>query len=146
MFTLGYLLFDHFQFTLIHGAYIADVLYSIGLYFHHPSYPQLGIVLALASSLLSFWGLFLHFSPVAYWAPTDLGSLYFSVIYFCIFILFMGFSRQEYYSRLPFPSPVDHILSEISTMTHPSWVALHGMTHSELDKAVIHVVSLGSFL
>ena len=25
------------------------------------------------------------------------------------------------------PSPVDHILSELSTMTHPSWVALHGM-------------------
>ena len=36
-----------------------------------------------------------------------------------------------------------HVLSELSTMTHPSWVALHGMAHSfiELDKAVIHVVS-----
>ena len=29
---------------------------------------------------------------------------------FCLFILFMGFSRQEYWSGLPFPSPVDHIL------------------------------------
>ena len=50
----------------------------------------------------------------------------------------MGFLRQEYLSGLPFPSPVDHILSELSTMTHPSWVALHGMAHSftELDKAV----------
>ena len=35
----------------------------------------------------------------------------------------MGFSRQEYLSGLPFPSPVDHILSDISTMTHASWVA-----------------------
>ena len=37
---------------------------------------------------------------------------------------------------LPFPSPVDHILSDLSTMTHPSWVALHAMAHSftELDK------------
>ena len=43
------------------------------------------------------------------------------------FILFMGFSRQEYWSDLSFPSPVDHILSDISTMTHPSWVAPHGM-------------------
>ena len=43
------------------------------------------------------------------------------------FILFMGFSRQEYWSGLPFPSPVDHILSELSTITHPSWVTLHGM-------------------
>ena len=33
-------------------------------------------------------------------------------------------------------------------MTHPSWVALHGMAHSftELDKAVVHVIRLVSFL
>ena len=56
----------------------------------------------------------------------------------------MGFSQQEYWSGLPFPSPVDHILLELSTMTCPSWVALHGMAHSfiELDKAVVHVISL----
>ena len=59
----------------------------------------------------------------------------------------VGFSRQEYWI-LPFPSPVDHILSELSTRTRPSWVALHGKIHSfiELDKAVVHVVSLISFL
>ena len=112
--------------------------------------------------------LFLHSSPVAYWAPTHLGSSSFSVISFCLFILFMGFSGQEYWSSLPFPSLkvkvkvkslsrvclfvtpwivayqappsmgfsrqeccsglpfplVDHILSELSTMTCPSWVAL----------------------
>ena len=32
----------------------------------------------------------------------------------------MGFSRQEYWRGLPFPSPVDHVLSEPSTMTRPS--------------------------
>ena len=60
----------------------------------------------------------------------------------------MGFSRQEYRSGLPFPSPVDNIWSELSTMIRPSWVALHGMAHSftELDKAVVHVISLVSFL
>ena len=91
-----------------------------------------------------FLELFLHWSPVAYWAPTDLGSSSFSVLSFCLFILFMQFSRQEYQSGLPFPSPVDHVLSEIYTMTHPSWVALHGMAHSfiELYKAVVHVISL----
>ena len=49
---------------------------------------------------------------------------------------------------LPFPSPVGHILLELSTMTHPSWVALHGMAHSfiELDKAVVHVIGFVSFL
>ena len=43
---------------------------------------------------------------------------------------------------------MDHVLSELSTMTHSSWVALHGMAHSftELDKAVGHVISLVSFL
>ena len=35
----------------------------------------------------------------------------------------MEFSRQEYWSGLPFPSPVDHVLSEFFTMTCPSWVA-----------------------
>ena len=58
----------------------------------------------------------------------------------------MGFLQQKYWNGLPFPPPVDQILSEFSTMTHLSWVALHGMVHSftELykplhhDKAVIH--------
>ena len=46
------------------------------------------------------------------------------------------------------PFSRDHILSELSTITHLSWIALHGMAHSfiELDKAVIHVVSFVSFL
>ena len=49
---------------------------------------------------------------------------------------------------MPFPSPVDHILSELSTMTHLSWVALHGMAHSfiELDKAVVYAIDLVNFL
>ena len=44
--------------------------------------------------------------------------------------------------------PVDHILSELSTMIRQPWVALHSMAHSfiELDKAVVHVISLVSFL
>ena len=91
---------------------------------------------------------FLHWSPVAYWAPTDLRSSSFSVLSFCLFILFMGFSKQEYWSGLPFPSPVDYVLSELFTMTCSSWVALPGMAHSftELDKAVVHVIRLVSFL
>ena len=37
-----------------------------------------------------------------------------------------------------------HILSELFTMTHLSWVALNGMAHTfiELDEAVVHVISL----
>ena len=78
----------------------------------------------------------LHWSPVAYWVPTNLGSSSFSVLSFCLFILFMVFSGQEPWSGLPFPSPVGHLLSELSTMTHPSSVALHVTAHSftELDE------------
>ena len=61
-----------------------------------------------------------------------------------------GFS-QEYWSGLPSPPPVDYILWELFTMTCPSWLALHHMTHrfTELlcsflrhDKSVIHEGSL----
>ena len=73
-------------------------------------------------------------------APTDLGSSSFSIVSFCLFILFMGFSRQEYWSGLPFPSPVDHILSDLSTMARPSRVALQAwLSFIELDKAVVLV-------
>ena len=43
---------------------------------------------------------------------------------------------------------MDFILSELSTMTHLSLVALDGMAHSfiELDKAVVHVIRLVTFL
>ena len=37
------------------------------------------------------------------------GQFIFQCPSFCLFMLFMGFSRQEYWSGLPFPSPVDHI-------------------------------------
>ena len=98
------------------------VLYKIGLYFHHHLHPQQ--VLFLLCFVFSFFlELFIDWSPVAYWAPTDLENSSFIVLYFCLFILFMGFSRQEYWSGLPLPSPVDHVLSELSMMTHLSWVA-----------------------
>ena len=40
-----------------------------------------------------------------------------------------------------------HVLSKLSTLTGPSWVALHDVAHSfiELHKAVIHVIRLVSF-
>jgi len=52
----------------------------------------------------------------------------------------MGFSWQEYWSGLPFPPPVDYFLSELSTVTCPSWVALHDMAHGfiELCKPLCH--------
>ena len=131
-----------------HSRFLCNMaLYSIGPCFHHRSYPQLGVVL-LWLHLFILSGVI---SPLisssilgTYWS----GEFIFSVLSFCLFILFMGFPRQEYWSGLPFLSLVDHILSEVSTMTYPSWVALHIMAHSfiELDKIVVDVIRLVSFL
>ena len=94
-----------------------------------------------------FLELVLHWFPVAYWAPTNLGSLSFSVLSFCLFILFMGFSRQEYWNDLPFPPPVDRILSDLSPITRPSWVAPHDMAWFYwFRQAVVHVIRLASCL
>ena len=43
---------------------------------------------------------------------------------------------------------MDHILSELSYLICPCWVALHCMAHSfiELDKALVHVIRLVSFV
>ena len=49
---------------------------------------------------------------------------------------------------IPFSSGPHFVLSKLSTMTSLSWEALHGMAYSffELEKAVIHVISLVSFI
>ena len=135
-----HLLFDHFRFTLIPGLNIpgsyAILLFTALDLASITSHIHNWVLFSLWVRFFIFLELFLHSSPVAYWAPTNLGSSSFSVLSFCLFILFMGFWRQEYWSGLSFPSPVDHILSDLSTMTCSSWVALDGMAHSfiELDR------------
>ena len=59
-----------------------------------------GYCFCFGSNPSFFLELFLHWSPVAYWVPTDLGSSSSSILSFCLFILFIGFSRQEYWSGL----------------------------------------------
>ena len=88
-----------------HSRFLCNIaLYSIGPFFYHQSHPQLSIVFALAPSLHSFWSYFStdlqkHIGHLLTWV----GSSSFSILSFCLFILFMGFSRQEYWSGLPFP-------------------------------------------
>ena len=151
-FNSCHLLFDHFQFALIHGPnipgfYVILLFTALGLA-STTSHIHNWVLFLLWLHLFILPELFLHCSPVAYWAPTDMRSSSFSDLSFCLFILFMGFSRQEYWSGLPLPSPVYHVLSELSTMTCPSWVALHSLAHSfiELDKGGVHVIRLVSFL
>ena len=91
-----------------------------------------------------FLELFFHWSPVAYWVPTDLGSSSFSVLSFCLFICH-AVLKVRTLKWFAIPSLVDHVLSEFCTMTHPSILGgptCHGSSHSfiELDKAMVHVI------
>uniref|UniRef100_A0A8C5WPV5 Acyl-CoA thioesterase 9 n=1 Tax=Laticauda laticaudata TaxID=8630 RepID=A0A8C5WPV5_LATLA len=79
-------------------------LYSITLSFHHQIHSQLSVLSALAQLFHSF-----------------------CIISFCLLVLSMRFSWQIYSSGFPFPSPVDHVLLELSTMTCLSWVTLCGI-------------------
>ena len=78
---------------------------------------------------------------------SDLPLFYFNGLSLSFHIVH-GILKARIPKGLPFPSPVGHILSELSTMTRPSWVALYGMAHRfiELDKAVDHEIRLISFL
>ena len=147
-----HLLFDHFQFTLIHGPNIpgsyAILFFKASDFTSITSHIHNWVLFLLCPCLFIFSGVLSPLFSSNILCTTDLESSSFSITSDCLFILFMGFSRQELWSGLPLPSPVDHVLSELSNMTHPSWAALHSMGHSfiELDKAVVHVISLVSFL
>ena len=147
-----HLLFDHFQFTLIHGPNIpgsyAILFFKASDFTSITSHIHNWVLFLLCPCLFIFSGVLSPLFSSNILCTTDLESSSFSITSDCLFILFMVFSRQEYWSGLSFPSPVDHILSELSTMTRLSWVALHGMadTFIKLDKPVVHVISLISFL
>ena len=91
-------------------------------------------VLATTGCCFRFGSAFIPSGAISPLISSSILSTYrpgkFSVLSFCLFMLCKRFSRQGYWSSLPFPSPVDHMLSELFTMTHPSWVALHSLAHS----------------
>lgn len=104
------------------------LLQHLNSYFHQ-IHPQLGIFSALSqtpSFLLSFF----LCSSAAYWAPTNMGDFIFQcVISFAFFKLFIQFSGERMLKWFAsFPSLLNHTLSELSTMTHLSWVSLHNIT------------------
>ena len=57
------------------------------------------------------------------------------------FHIFHGILKAKILKWFAIPSPVEHVLSELSTMTHSFWVDIHSMAHgfSKLDKAVAQV-------
>ena len=94
-----------------------------------------------------FLDFFLHWSPLPYWAPTNLESSSFSVLSFYLFMRFMGSSRQEHWSVL-------HSLLQWTTFCQTSpprpdrlgWPHMAWLRLIVLDKAAFHVIKLASFL
>ena len=97
---------------------------------------------------LFFLELFLHSSSGASRGPYRLWEFIFQCHTILPFHTVYGVLKARILKWFAIPFSSGCILSELSTMTHLSWVALHGMAHSfiELDKAVIHVIRLVSFL
>ena len=60
-----------------------------------PDTSTTGHYFCIGSASSFFLELFVQVPPVAYWTLTNLKGSSFSVISFCLFILFMGFLRQE---------------------------------------------------
>ena len=92
------------QFSLIHASNIpgshTKLFFTILDFFSPPdtSTTEWRFCFIPASSFLV--ELFLCSLPVPFWTPTDLGGSSSGVISFCLFIVFMGFSRQEYWCDL----------------------------------------------
>ena len=127
MFTLA-IPFDHVQFTLIHGASIpgsyailsftASDFTVITRHIHNwalfPLWPSHLILSGTINNCPPFF-------PSSILDTFRPGGSSYSVKSFYLFILFMGFSQQECWSALAFPPPVDHIWSELFTVTQLKW-------------------------
>ena len=122
-------------------------LYSTGPCFSHQSHPTTGYCFCFGSIPSFFLELFLHRSPVAYWAPTDLGSSPFSILSFCLFILFRGSQGKN-------TEMLCHSLLQQTTFcqnspwwpVHLGWPYVAWLSFTELHKAVVHVIRLVCFL
>ena len=88
--------------------------------------------------------LFLHWCPVAYWAPTDLGSLSFSSLSF--FFSYCSWGSQGRDTEVVCHSLLQWTtFCQTSTRTRLSWVAPWAwLRFTEVDKAVVRVIRLAS--
>ena len=94
-----------------------------------------------------FLELFLHWSPVAYWAPTDLGSSSFSILSFCLSYCSWGSQGKN-------TEVICHSLLQWTTFcqtsapwpVHLGWPHMAWLSFIELDKAVVCVIRLTIFL
>ena len=78
------------------------------------------VMLLLWLCLFILSGVISPLISIANQASIGLGSSSFSFLSFCLFTPFMEFSDKNTEVVFHFPSPVDQVLSELSTITHPS--------------------------
>ena len=122
----------HFTSCTLHSRFLCNIALIASDFTSITSHIHKWVLFLLWLHLFILSGV-LHWSPVACWAPTDVGSSSFSVLSFCLFILFMGFSRQEYWGDLPLPLPVDHIWSEYQTTLPASWETCMQVKKQQLE-------------
>ena len=125
MFTC-YLLFDHFQFAFIHGPNIpgsyAILLFTASDFTSITSHIHNWVLFSLWPHLFILSGVISPPFSSSILALADLRNSTFSVLFFCLFTLFMGFSREEYWSGLPFPSPCHSLLQwNMFCQNSPPW-------------------------
>ena len=118
--------FDHFQFALIHGPdipgsyaillFTASDLASITSHIHNWVLFLLWLYPFILSGVISP---LISCSILGTYQPGDSS---FSILSFCLFVLFMGFSRQGYWSGLPFP-----LQWTTFCQTSPPWPARLGL-------------------
>ena len=98
--------------TISHLSWFMDLTFQVSMQYFllqhwtllsSPDTSTTGHSFSFGSASSFFLELFHCSSSVAYWTPTDMGGSSFTVISFCLFILFNGFARQEYWNGLPFP-------------------------------------------
>ena len=150
MFTLAVSYLTYFQFALIHGTdipgsyaillFTASDFTSITSHIHNWMLFLLWLRLFILSGVISP---LISSSILDTYQP---GEFMFQCPIFSPFHTVHGVlkARTLKWFTIPFSSGPRFV----STMTNPSWMALHGIVHSfiELNKAVVHVIRLVSFL
>ena len=141
MFHSCHFLLDHVQFTLIHGPNIPGSYARF--FFTESDFTSItSHILWLHLFILSgFISPFFSSTILGTYQP---GEFIFQGHILLPFHTVYGAVEARTLKWLAIPSPADHILSELSSMTCSSWGVLRGMARSfvELDKAVVCVIHL----
>ena len=108
----------HFQFALIHGPNIpasyATLLFATSDFASITSHIHNWVLFLLWFHIFILFGVISPLISSSILATYQPGEFINQCPIFLPFHTVHGFSRQEYWSGLPFPSPMDHILSEHS--------------------------------